>query len=168
MKIGEAARSAEGIIDSISRVMGIISIVFLLAMMLLTVSDVFLRKFFNSPILGSVELVEIMMVITGFFGMAWCAMRGGHIKVDLIVGSMPRRLQGIIDGCIFILSFGICAILAWRSVLESKFIREMNNTTPSLDIPLFPFYYVLTVGFSALCLAILVLIIKSIRKAGKR
>lgn len=168
MKIVEAARSTERIIDSISRVMGIISIVFLLAMMLLTVSDVFLRKFFNSPIFGSVELVEIMMVITGFFGMAWCAMRGGHIKVDLIVGSMPRRLQGIIDGCIFILSFGICVILAWRSVLESKSIREINSTTPSLEMPLFPFYYVLTVGFSVLCLAILVLLVKSFRKVAKR
>lgn len=168
MRLGGAARSAEGIIDAISRVLGIISIVFLLAMMLLTVSDVVLRKFFNSPIFGSVELIEIMMVITGFLGLAWCALKGGHIKVDLIVESMPRRWQGIIDSFIYILSFGICIILAWRSISESNFIREMNNTTPSLDIPLFPFYYVLTAGFTMLSLTILVLLVKSVKKALKK
>lgn len=165
MRASKATNSAEKLITIISQAMGIISVVFLIAMMVLTVFDVLARKLFNSPIPGSVELIELMMIVTGFFALAWCASSGAHITVDLIVERMPRTLRNYVDGFIYLLSLGICIILARQSVQESHFVRDLHSITPTLKIPLFPFFYLLTIGFSALALVIFVVMVKSFKKA---
>jgi len=154
-------------INSISRGMGFIAICILVAMMILTVLDVFLRRVFNSPIPFSLELVEFMMVVTGFLGLAWCAMSGAHIRVDLIVSRMPARAQGIIDSLCYLAGFGISAIIAWRSVMESLAIRKLHTESTVLGIPIFPFYWVVAAGFAALALSILILLARSLKEAAK-
>ena len=155
------------IIHSISRGMGLIAICILVAMMILTVLDVFLRRVFNSPIPFSIELVEFMMVFTGFLGLAWCAMSESHIRVDLIVSRMPTRAQGIIDSLCYLAGFGICGIIAWRSVMESLAIRKLHTESSVLGIPIFPFYLVVAAGFAALALAILISLARSLKEAVK-
>ena len=63
----------ENKIYALSRIMGIIAIAVLVAMMLFTVLDIFLRAFFNKPIPGDVEIIERSMVCVGFFWLAWCS-----------------------------------------------------------------------------------------------
>jgi TRAP-type C4-dicarboxylate transport system permease small subunit len=157
-------RSAEGKIYSLSRFLGIIAIVILVAMMLFTVLNVVLRAFFNRPIPGDVELIEIAMVCTGFLGLAWCAVKERHIRVDLLVQFFPKRAQGIIDTIGYIGALGACVIIAWQSINEGLANREMETATASLNIPIFPFYWVTAAGYSLLCFALLVLIVRAIRK----
>ena len=147
--------------------MGFIAICILVAMMILTVLDVFLRRVFNSPIPFSLELVEFMMVLTGFLGLAWCAMSESHIRVDLIVSRMPTRARGIIDSLCYLAGFGISVIIAWRSVMECLAIRKLHTESTVLGIPIFPFYLVVAAGFAALALAILILLARSLKEAVK-
>ena len=165
MRVLRTANSAEKLITKISQAMGIISVVFLMAMMVLTVSDVLARKFFNSPIPGSVELIELMMIITGFFALAWCAVSKAHITVDVFVERMPHTLRNFVNGFIYLLSMGICIILAVQSIQESKVVRDIHSITPTLKIPLFPFFYILTIGFSVFALVIMVFMVRSFKKA---
>ena len=147
--------------------MGFIAVCILVAMMILTVLDVILRRVFNSPIPFSLELVEFMMVMTGFLGLAWCAMSESHIRVDLIVSKMPTRVRGIIDSLCYLAGFGISGIIAWRSVMECLAIRKLHTESTVLGIPIFPFYLVVAAGFAALALAILILLARSLKEAGK-
>jgi len=167
MQITKMAQFAEGKIHALSRITSIIAIGVLVAMMLFTVLDVFLRAFLNNPIPGDVELIEMAMVFVGFLGLAWCAMRGMHIRVDLIVSFMPTRTQGIIDSFCYLAGLGICALMAWQSVLEGIANWEMTNLSPTLRIPVFPFYWVIAVGYAILSLAILVLLARSLTQAVK-
>lgn len=167
MQTKKKAHAIEKTINSISRGMGFIAICILVAMMILTVIDVFLRRVFNSPIPFSLELVEFMMVLTGFLGLAWCAMSESHIKVDLIMSSMPRRAQGIIDSLCYLAGLGISGIIAWRSVMESLAIRKLHTESSVLGIPIFPFHLVVAAGFGALALSILILLAKSLKEAVK-
>ncbi len=165
MQIRKMAQFAESKIYALSRIMGIIAIAVLVAMMLFTVLDIFLRAFFNKPIPGGVEIIERSMVFVGFFGLAWCAMRGMHIKVDLIVTFLPKRAQNVIDSFNYILGFGVCIFFTWFSFLEGIANREMNAVTAILRVPLFPFYWFVTFSFAVLCLAILVLLARSLTEA---
>jgi TRAP-type C4-dicarboxylate transport system permease small subunit len=162
MLIKKIAQFAEGDIEILSKILGIVAIGVLVAMMLFTVLDVVLRAFFNRPIRGDVELIEVGMVCTSFLGLAWCAMKGMHIKVDLVVSFLPTRVKGIIDIFGYLLGVGICALLAWQGFLEGIANLKMNNVSATLEFPIFPFYWVVALGFAALCLAILVLLTRSL------
>ena len=72
------ARSTEGstverVVVSLSRVMNYVAAFSLVLMMLLSVSDVFLRSIFRYSIPDSQELIQYLMVCVGFLAMAWSA-----------------------------------------------------------------------------------------------
>ena len=73
--------------------MGVLAGIVLLLLMMLTVGDVFLRYFFHSPILGTTELTEMMMICICFLGLAYCAKEDAHLKVDILVQHLSRRAQ---------------------------------------------------------------------------
>lgn len=56
----------------------------LLALMLITCADVFMRYLFNRPIRGSYELVECMMLVFVFHGMAAAFFGRRNIVIDLV------------------------------------------------------------------------------------
>jgi TRAP-type C4-dicarboxylate transport system permease small subunit len=158
----------ESKIDILSRLMGIVAICILVVMMLFTVLNVVMRAFFNSPIPGDVELIEVWMVCVGFLGLAWCALRGMHISVDLVVTFLPKRIQAVFDSFGYLVGLGICILIAWRSLEEGIANREMHNLSATLGFPIFPFYWVTTVGYGVLCLSILVLVVRSLSEAMKK
>lgn len=164
MGVIKKAQCAENKIDALSRLLGIIAIVILVAMMLFTVTNVVLRAFFNRPIPGDVELIEVAMVCTSFLGLAWCAIKEKHIRVDLLVQYFPTRAQGIIELIGYIGALGASIIISWQSVNEGLANKGINRLTASLGIPVYPFFIVTAVGFGALALALLVLIVRAARK----
>lgn len=168
MWLRKSARSAETIINQVSRVVGAIAVVFLVLMMLLTVADVFLRYVFSAPIKGSLELTEFCMVIAGFLGIAWCAVKRGHVKVDLIVSHMPTQAQGITDTVTMLLAMTVIPLVAWRAFAQAKYIMVENFVSPSLNIPEFPFYMVMGIGYTLIFLVVITVLIEYIIKALKR
>lgn len=167
--MGDKAKPSESglikIIISLSRVVNIIAMVSLSAMMLLTVLDVFLRYIFKRPIADSFELTEYLMVCTGAFALAWCAAKGGHIRVDLVVSRFSPRVQAVLDGITHLFGLGICSLIAWRSLSEALVVRK---TTTLLGVPAYPFYLVLTLGFALLCLVMVAQLIEYLCKAVRK
>jgi TRAP-type C4-dicarboxylate transport system permease small subunit len=164
-QISKMALSIEVIINRISRILNIIGVTFLVAMMLLTVTDVFLRYIFNQPILGSVEITEYFMAVVGFSGLAWCAANIEHARVDLLVTRFSRRAQAIFDSISYFLCLTVAPLVAWQGFASSNYAREIGKYSFLLEIPAYPFYMVLGVGFAALSLTIMVLLVKSIAEA---
>jgi len=148
--------------------MGVIAICVLVVMMLFTVLNVVMRAFFNSPIPGDVELSEVAMVCVGFLGLAWCALKGMHIRVDLVVSLLPKRIQAVIDSFGYLMGLGITILLTWRGFAEGQSYRELDIRSASLDFPIFPFYWIVALGYAVLCLAILVLLVRSLSEAIKK
>ena len=71
-------------------------------MTFLTVIDVigrYLSKWFAwaSPVTGTPELTKLMMVITVFFGLSWCAVSNKHLKVDILMNRFSRKVQVVVD-----------------------------------------------------------------------
>jgi TRAP-type transport system small permease protein len=152
-------------IHSLCRFSGYVAMGVMGLMMLLTVADVFMRWVFNSPISGATELIELMMVVVVFPGLAYCALSGRHVRVDLLVSSFKPRIRSVIDFCTLVLGLFIYIIIAWQSLLEAM---EVETTTTLVALPHAPFYWVLTFGFILLCLAIVTLIIEIALKEVKR
>lgn len=140
----------------------------LVCMMMLTVTDVCLRYFFLRPIMASKEITEYMMVIVGFLGLAWCALKGMHIKVNLLVGRFSERTQAIIDTVNHIIVIGLCVLFASQAFSESLIVKELGRGSDITGIPNFPFYLVVFFGFFLLLLVMVPILIKSIKKAREK
>lgn len=153
------------VIDTLCRWMGYVSSALVIILMLDVVADVCGRYFFNSPILGASEMATLMMSIIVFSALAWAALAGKHIKVDLLMVRFPPRTQAIVNSIMLLLALGIYSIITWRSALEAG---EVHDVSSLLRVSHTPFYWIMTVGFAVFCISIIVLVIKNIAEAAKR
>ena len=149
-------------IHFISRVFAIASGIVVGLMMLLTVADVFMRFFFNSPITGATEITEFMMICVVFLALAWCALTKMHVKVSLLVSNFSNKAQTIIDIITLTATLIICAIITWRSLLESISTYKNHIASSLINLPYYPFKLIMTLGFAVFCLAITALIAEKI------
>ena len=156
-------RKVEKIIRLIIEACGIIGIVILLAMMMMTVSDVIMRYFFRKPIIGSMEISVTLMVCVVFLGIGWCALNDGHISVDIITGKLSKRGRVLLNGFDNIVTLVLALIITWRSFVEALSVKDMEVTSPILGIPRYPFVFVTSFGFFLLFSAVLILFIKNIK-----
>jgi TRAP-type C4-dicarboxylate transport system permease small subunit len=132
----------------------------IVAMMLLTCADVFLRYLFNAPIEGTLDVTQMLMVIVVFFGLAYCGWTGGHVVVDLLREFLPAGI--LVPLAVLVNATGAVAMLAmaWQSV-ETSFTYMITGETPmTVLIPKYPFIWV--AAFGALSYAA-ILIFKTVR-----
>ena len=124
-------------------------------LMLMTVTQVFLRKLTNHAILGTVELTELAMAFIVFCSLAECQVHEGHIKVDLILSRFSPRVQSFFDiltqGASFVI-FGLMTIALFRQAEE---LKSAGEVTVDLAIPMYPFVYVAAFGCVLLALVLL-------------
>jgi TRAP-type C4-dicarboxylate transport system permease small subunit len=77
----------------LNHLMLVIAGAFMVAMVLLTCSDIFLRLIWV-PIRGSVELVGYFSAVVTAFALGYTQMRKGHTSVDVVVNLFPRSSRG--------------------------------------------------------------------------
>jgi TRAP-type C4-dicarboxylate transport system permease small subunit len=133
-----------------------IGISILAMMMFLMATDVVLRYIFNSPLPGAYELIEYMMAILVPFGIVYCAHQKSHVSVDLVIGRFTKRTQAILGSITSLLSLSLFLLVAWQSLRYITENFESNLTSAVLLIPMYPFIAVVAVGFSVLCLVLLI------------
>jgi TRAP-type C4-dicarboxylate transport system permease small subunit len=159
MRLGH---SAENILNRIVTAAGMGSTVLLGIMMMLTVFDVVLRYVFDRPIPGGMELTEYLMVCVGTLGLAWCALQGAHIKVELIVSKFPPRLQKVMDSFNYILLIAVSGLIASQTFVRAGTVRELGVASAMLDVPQYPFVLVSSFSYLLLFLTAIVLMIHAI------
>ena len=124
------------------------------AMMFLTATDVILRYIFNRPISGAYELIEYLMAILIPFGLAYCALQGGHVSVDLLVSRFPKKIQSIIGSVTALFCLVLFALITWQNVIYIGENFESKLTSAVLLIPVYPFIAAVAIGSAALCLVL--------------
>lgn len=137
-----------GIINSIEKVFLIIAGVLLIIMMFLTSADVIGRKFFATPIPGTLEFMEeIGMITVVFLTMSFVYSVGGHVRVELFERYINPKLLKSIGYFNTLISIGIFVVLAyasWTAVLELTKFHTLTNSV--WRYPLAPSYAMVTVG----------------------
>jgi TRAP-type C4-dicarboxylate transport system permease small subunit len=134
---------------------GIVSCVGIFFIMIFIVLDVFLRFTFNSPIMGSYELVERGMFCAIFASFAYAQTEKAHIRIDLLLGKFPEKLHMFFDFFLGILSTGTAAIIAYAAVLQAQTAFSSSYTTSVLKISLYPFYWLEFACMSAFAITLL-------------
>jgi TRAP-type C4-dicarboxylate transport system permease small subunit len=85
------------IFDGALNVTAFLSGLLLIVLMLLVCMAVVLRYFFKSPLGWSTEVSQYIFVFMGNLVIAWVLRREKHVKVDVLVNSLNRKTQGLIN-----------------------------------------------------------------------
>ena len=104
-------------------------------MMFLTFFDVFGRSAFNAPIIGSVEILTLMMGLLIFLGVGQTTITGRHIRVDVATQLLPVRPRLVLDVSVQVLSFVTVAIICWRLWVQALEQTAELNVTQNLELP---------------------------------
>lgn len=146
-------------------VCGFVSAISTVCLILLTVSDVFMRFFLSKPINGSFELTEYLMILIVFMAIPWATTRNAHVRVDLITGRFSRRTKATLYAISCLLSMGITWLFAWYTLPEVLYARDIMFKSDMLDIPMYPFYFIIMVGFYILFFTLIAALIEFIDEA---
>jgi tripartite ATP-independent transporter DctM subunit len=146
MELEKAARAIERVANPLSRITDSAGRVVLALMMLLITVDVVLRYFLNRPIKGSYELVEFMLVLLVYLGLAYTQTKKGHVSVTLFTAKLPLGQVSVIRSATYLLCLAIFGIISWRCVLQAETLRASETASGVLFIPNFPFMWVVALG----------------------
>jgi TRAP-type C4-dicarboxylate transport system permease small subunit len=125
-------------------------------MMLLTTSDVILRRYFNQPIFGSYEISKVLLAIAIFFGVSIVMKWGGHVNVDILTRLYPRRLKLITCSIGYFLSLIVVGLISWQTALYGIDMVQVGERSVLLRIIVSPFIFVVAFGSAVLFFVILV------------
>jgi TRAP-type C4-dicarboxylate transport system permease small subunit len=121
--------------------------------MVITVMEIIFRRL-GKPIHGTYDFIGLIQVILVCFALPYCTFQKGHIRVDMFVERLPKRVQAVIDGTIGFLSLGFFLVIAWQSVVLGNSLRRTGDVSMSVFIPLYPFIY--PIAFACVFVALLI------------
>ena len=155
MTVERAGRFLEKTTHPLSLIADSVGRVVLALMVLLVTLDVVLRYFFNRPIKGSYELIEFMMVLVVFLGVAYTQVRKGHVSITLFTSKLSTGQLAVILSATYLLCLIIFSMITWRGIVQAEALRINGTSSDLLFIPNFPFMWVVVIGSILLCLVFL-------------
>lgn len=144
-----------------------IASVVLFLMMILTITDVVLRKTLSKSILGTVEVTEFLLVIVIFFTLAHTEILNGHVKVDLVMSRFGERAQSLVDMITQFICFILCVLITWSTLIYAEVMRVSGEVSQDLWVPIYPFIYVVAMGCAVLALTLLMKFFLSVMRVVK-
>jgi TRAP-type C4-dicarboxylate transport system permease small subunit len=146
------------IIEGIEKICLAGAILSALAIMLLTVADVILRKMAGTAIFGLYGITEeYLMVALVFLSISYVYSKGGHVRVTLFEKYIPRHAKLIIDKIIEIMAlsfFLLLAVAGWQAAFEAWEFNEISSS--GLGYPLAPAIFMVFLGCAATSLRIMI------------
>jgi TRAP-type C4-dicarboxylate transport system permease small subunit len=135
----------------------------MIASMLIGVADVVGTKFFDHPVLGTLEFTESTMVLIVFGALAYAQERRAHIRVELLYGFAGPSGKSFMEAVTHIVAFVFFALVAWQGFGELLYSWEMKEATMgSVRFPLYPARFLLLLGVALLLLRLAIDIVQDV------
>ncbi|MGH1479841.1 MAG: TRAP transporter small permease [Geminicoccales bacterium] len=116
--------------------MRLASALLLLLMMILTFVDVVGRYVFTAPVFGAAEMIQFLLAMTIFAGLALVNASDDHISVDLFDHSLSRLLPRLRPLLIQLFSLIAMIIIAYQLTEFAIEAQQNNRITVVLEWPL--------------------------------
>ncbi|WP_299629535.1 TRAP transporter small permease subunit [uncultured Tateyamaria sp.] len=144
-------------LEPIEKVMALLSGLAAFSLMFLAAYSVTGREFFEKPLLGYVDLIEMLMPLIAIMGVSYVQRNGNHIRMDIIIGAMKGRWLWFFELVSVLLILVLMIALVWGS--WAHFDRSFDCARPfcsrdsSIDIslPIWPSKLIVPVAFAVLC-----------------
>jgi len=139
----------------------------LLVVIFINVINILMRYLFSKPVQGAVEVSCLLTLTFVSLALFIRAFEDGHVKVDFFLEKFPERAKKtveIVTGSASLIFFLSVALKMFPHVQNQYFIGEY---TQDLQIPIFLLSIAILIGLILLTIAILHLLISTIKGGGR-
>jgi TRAP-type C4-dicarboxylate transport system permease small subunit len=155
--------SYERLVFRFSRILNILSGIFLAALMGLVFVNVLFRAVWE-PILGTYEYTGFLAALTISLALAHCAANKGHIAITIFAERLPPRVQAVLDSLVAVMGTALYAVISWQCVRYAIHMSKIGEVSPATATPFYPFIFVIAFGLLVFALVLLNDLFKSIQR----
>ncbi|RKE68608.1 TRAP transporter small permease [Pseudorhodoplanes sinuspersici] len=108
----------------------------LLAMVIIVTGDIILRNVIVKGFVWANEVSEYALYLITLLTAPWLLRRGQHVRLDLILTAVPRRVAWLMEAAADIIGFIVCLVMiryAWLMTFEA--FRNGSLTIKNLIFP---------------------------------
>ena len=125
--------------------------------------SVIARKFFNSPLEGSGDIIELSLLIMTATVLGLEHLGHEKMTVDILINKFSKKARAVIAPFIYAAAAAMLCVAFYELLLFAGKLLERNETTPGvLELPKWPFAYLIAFGILTLIPIYLVRILRSI------
>lgn len=118
----------------------------LIGMAGMTVASVIGRAFFDSPILGDVELVQLGLAVCVSTFLPYAQFQRSNIVVDFFTTRASKRTQRRMDGLGTLLYSAMMILLAWQVWVGGMAAKENQEVSMLMSLPVWISYAAMVPG----------------------
>ena len=124
-------------------------------LMFVGVFQIVSRTVFGTAIYGYIDYIEQASPIFALLGVAYCQRLGAHVRMDLILRGLPKRLLWATEGFAVVLALLIITVLIDSTF--ANFMRAWQRGDSSMDIrlPVWPSKLMVPLALSVLWVRLL-------------
>lgn len=130
------ARPLGQLLDTLARLLALAGGLVLVAITLLSAYSITMRSFFDAPLLGDVELVQMGCGIAVVSFLPLCQLRRGNVIVDAFTLNASAAVRRGLDTLGCLLMAGCAMLLAWRSVIGTLDTYSNGEESIIMGIPM--------------------------------
>jgi TRAP-type C4-dicarboxylate transport system permease small subunit len=141
-------------LQAVEFVTAVIGGVVIFGVMWLGVAEMVMRKAFNAPLYGQLDLIEQTMATYTLLTISFCYRKAGHIRVDVLVGHFKGRRKWIAELMASVAAFALIVVLLPGVLHFFENAYYIGDSTINTQWPTWPSKLVPVIGFSILTLRI--------------
>ncbi|MBP8650055.1 MAG: TRAP transporter small permease subunit [Desulfomonilia bacterium] len=147
-------KSLVKLLDSISEWTGRIFGWVIVPLVLLTVMEVILRRFLNSPTIWSFEVLKQLFALHFMIVAAYALLYRAHVSVDAFTMMLSEKAKAVLDIITYLIFFfPFCLVCIWQGYSFAARSWAMRETSWSVfHPPLYPIKTVIVITFILLTL----------------
>ena len=158
------------LIDKISEWSGALAAWIVIPLMVVVMIDVFMRHVLNTPTDWGYDVLWMLFSAQFLIGGAFTLLRGGHIRIDIIYGSLSDRakqIYDIVNTLVIILLPAVLLTWAGITFAAEAWISGESLSTTNWNFPAGPSRTLIPIGFFLLSLQCVAEILKNIYELKK-
>jgi TRAP-type C4-dicarboxylate transport system permease small subunit len=131
----------------ISKLLSYIAGIALTVMMFLTVTDVLLRAS-SYPIVGTYEIVSLLLAIVIGFGIPQVSLDKGHVFMEFMVEKFSQRAKNVMNTFTRVLCIILFAFIGYNLFIVGAGYHASGEVSATIKLPFYPVAY----GVGVCCL----------------
>lgn len=147
----------------INRALAVAAGIALAAMMLFTAADVLLRSL-GRPVAGSFEVIGWLSASAMALSLGYVQLHRGHVAMTLVSDRLSGRPRALLDAANALLSLALFGAAAWFVVRYAGTLQDSGSLSETLKVIVYPWVYVVGVGFAGLALALLTDLLRCLQR----
>lgn len=129
--------------------------IIILLVVFLAVTNILGRWLFSYPVDGYIDWVVSAMPFIAFLGLSYTQREGGHIRMDIVIGSLKGRMLWFVELLTIKIMLFMTAILFYGSYKHFDRAYEIGDTSFDIDLLVWPTKLVIVCAFAVLFVRLL-------------